>query len=200
MRITILTVPDCPHAALARERIEQALHGRAAMVEFVEVADETQAARHGMTGSPTVLIDGSDPFAVPGAVPSLSCRLYRAPDGRTEGHRAWPTCGGPCMSRRPTKTATAHPWTRRDEVAAAVSHPARPSRRPIDLPVVGHRRRPRHIHYVPPRQAHARRRASVREGRTTTHHSDHRIRRGGATVTVNQITVHQSPPRSNRAN
>nr|WSY58130.1 hypothetical protein OG999_27890 [Streptomyces sp. NBC_00886] len=85
MRITILTVPDCPHAALARERIEQALHGRAAMVEFVEVADETQAARHGMTGSPTVLIDGSDPFAVPGAVPSLSCRLYRAPDGRTEG-------------------------------------------------------------------------------------------------------------------
>ncbi|GAA2628289.1 organomercurial lyase [Streptomyces vastus] len=85
MLITVLTVPDCPHAPVARERIEQALEGRAAEMEFVEVADEAQAARLGMTGSPTVLIDGTDPFAVPGAAASVSCRLYRAPDGRTEG-------------------------------------------------------------------------------------------------------------------
>lgn len=85
MRITVLTVPDCPHAPLARERIDQALGGRSADVEMVEVADAAQAARLGMTGSPTIFIDGTDPFAVPGATASVSCRLYRGPDGRTEG-------------------------------------------------------------------------------------------------------------------
>jgi hypothetical protein len=29
-----------------------------------------------MTGSPTILADGTDPFARPGQHPSLSCRLY----------------------------------------------------------------------------------------------------------------------------
>ncbi|WP_427919065.1 hypothetical protein [Streptomyces sp. cg40] len=85
MRITLLTVPDCPNAPMARERIDQALAGRAAEVTVVEVSDETQAATLGMTGSPTVLIDGVDPFAVPGAVASVSCRLYRGTDGLTEG-------------------------------------------------------------------------------------------------------------------
>ncbi|WP_406464821.1 alkylmercury lyase family protein [Streptomyces sp. NBC_01622] len=85
MRITVLTVPDCPNAPLARERIEQVLDGRAARVEFVEVADEAQAAQLGMTGSPTVLIHGTDPFAAPGTAASVSCRLYRAPDGSAEG-------------------------------------------------------------------------------------------------------------------
>lgn len=35
-----------------------------------------------MTGSPTLLIDGTDPFAVPGQAPGLSCRLYRDETGR----------------------------------------------------------------------------------------------------------------------
>jgi hypothetical protein len=30
-----------------------------------------------MTGSPTLLADGADPFARPGQLPSVSCRLYR---------------------------------------------------------------------------------------------------------------------------
>ncbi|MGW2524972.1 hypothetical protein ACWC09_50130 [Streptomyces sp. NPDC001617] len=85
MRITVLTVPDCPHGPLARERIDQALDGRSAEVELVEVADEAEAARCGMTGSPTILIDDIDPFAVPGVLASVSCRLYRGPDGRAEG-------------------------------------------------------------------------------------------------------------------
>ncbi|GGN51233.1 hypothetical protein GCM10011579_006850 [Streptomyces albiflavescens] len=38
-----------------------------------------------MAGSPTVLIDGADLFAAPGTAASVSCRLYRSPDGRTEG-------------------------------------------------------------------------------------------------------------------
>ena len=32
-------------------------------------------------GSPTVLIDGQDPFASPGQWPSLACRIYQNPNG-----------------------------------------------------------------------------------------------------------------------
>ncbi|WP_275297597.1 organomercurial lyase [Streptomyces sp. CdTB01] len=85
MRITVLTVPECPNAHVVEGRLTRALDGRAADVERVEVGDPEQAARLGMTGSPTVLIDGVDPFGMPGTPASLSCRLYRGPDGRVEG-------------------------------------------------------------------------------------------------------------------
>ena len=38
--------------------------------------------RLGMTGSPTLLADGTDPFARPGLNPSISCRLYHDEQGR----------------------------------------------------------------------------------------------------------------------
>ncbi|GGT22543.1 organomercurial lyase [Streptomyces antibioticus] len=85
LRITVLTVPDCPNAPLALDRITAALDGREAEVELVELRDEAEAARWGMTGSPTVLVDGVDPFAVPGAPDSVSCRLYRDEEGRVGG-------------------------------------------------------------------------------------------------------------------
>ncbi|MDX2403964.1 alkylmercury lyase family protein [Streptomyces microflavus] len=85
MRITVLTVPGCPNAASAMERVRAALAGRAAEVELVEVHDQGQAAELGMNGSPTILLDGTDPFAPAGAVPSISCRLYRDADGTVAG-------------------------------------------------------------------------------------------------------------------
>jgi hypothetical protein len=85
MRITVLTVPECPNAALAMDRVTAALAGRAAQVELIEVNDQAQAVRLGMNGSPTILVDGADPFATEGTAPSLSCRLYRAPDGAVSG-------------------------------------------------------------------------------------------------------------------
>ncbi|WP_405798485.1 alkylmercury lyase [Streptomyces sp. NBC_01506] len=84
-RITVLTVPDCPNGPVARRRITAALAGRTAEVELVEVRDEAEAARRGMTGSPTILVAGVDPFARPGTPASVSCRLYRHPDGTTDG-------------------------------------------------------------------------------------------------------------------
>jgi hypothetical protein len=36
-----------------------------------------------MTGSPTLLLDGRDPFARAGQEPAISCRLYRDADGRS---------------------------------------------------------------------------------------------------------------------
>ncbi|MFD6888778.1 alkylmercury lyase family protein [Streptomyces sp. NPDC059957] len=85
MRIMILTVPDCPNVPLVRERITAALDGRTAQVELIEVRDEADAARWGMAGSPTVLLDGVDPFAAADAPASVSCRLYRDTGGRAEG-------------------------------------------------------------------------------------------------------------------
>ncbi|MET9969496.1 thioredoxin family protein [Streptomyces sp. NPDC006356] len=84
-RIKVLTVPDCPNAPLVRERIADALEGRAVPVEWIEVQDTDEAIRHGMTGSPTLLLNGIDPFATDGATPSLSCRIYRHVDGTTDG-------------------------------------------------------------------------------------------------------------------
>src|SRR6266849_3560693 len=85
MRITVLAVPDCPNARVAAGRIKAALAGRPASVELVEITGEAEAARLGMTGSPTILLDGADPFAAAGAVPSVSCRIYRGPDGAADG-------------------------------------------------------------------------------------------------------------------
>lgn len=87
MRITVLTVPDCPNGPVAQERVRAALAGRAAELVPVDVRNDEEAARWGMTGSPTVLLDGSDPFtqAGAGAAPSVSCRIYRHEDGTVDG-------------------------------------------------------------------------------------------------------------------
>ncbi|MFF9194251.1 alkylmercury lyase [Streptomyces sp. NPDC014779] len=84
-RVTVLTVPDCPNAPLIRRRLSEALEGRTVPVEWIEVDDPDEASRHGMTGSPTLLLDGADPFAQVDAPASLSCRLYRHLDGTVDG-------------------------------------------------------------------------------------------------------------------
>jgi hypothetical protein len=86
MHLTVLAVPGCPNAPVLRDRLAAALDDRADVsVSRQVISDETEAARWGVHGSPTLLIDGVDPFAVRGQPPSLSCRLYRDEHGRTSG-------------------------------------------------------------------------------------------------------------------
>jgi hypothetical protein len=86
MELTLLTVPACPNAAALEERLAAALVGYPpVVVRRREVADEREAAKAGMHGSPTLLIDGVDPFAQPGQATSLSCRLYRDAAGHLAG-------------------------------------------------------------------------------------------------------------------
>ncbi|MFC7216922.1 alkylmercury lyase [Streptomyces polyrhachis] len=85
MRITVLAVPGCANTGLALERVAAALAGRAAEVEVVEVRNGNQALALGMSGSPTILLDGVDPFPSDGGQPSVSCRLYRDADGAASG-------------------------------------------------------------------------------------------------------------------
>ena len=86
MRVLVLAVPDCPNARLLEERLAQVLEGRRdVLVSRLVIDDEQEAARHGMHGSPTILVDGRDPFAEPGQPATVSCRLYRDGDGRVDG-------------------------------------------------------------------------------------------------------------------
>jgi hypothetical protein len=83
VELTLLTVPACPNAAVFEERLAAALAAHpGATVRRREIADEREAAEAGMHGSPTLLVNGIDPFAAPGQAPSLSCRLYRDAEGR----------------------------------------------------------------------------------------------------------------------
>jgi hypothetical protein len=83
MELTVLTVPDCPNAAVFEERLAAALASHpGAVIRRRTITGEREAAEAGMHGSPTLLIDGADPFAAPGQPPSLSCRLYRDAAGR----------------------------------------------------------------------------------------------------------------------
>lgn len=86
MELQILSVPDCPNVAPLRQRLAEVLADRQDVSITVEVVDTPeQAARVGMHGSPTLLVDGIDPFIQPGQPPSLSCRLYRDENGAPAG-------------------------------------------------------------------------------------------------------------------
>jgi hypothetical protein len=86
MHLTLLAVPDCPNAPVLEERLAAVLAGRDGVSVSRElISDESEAARWGMHGSPTLLIDGTDPFAEQGQPASMSCRLYRDDDGRASG-------------------------------------------------------------------------------------------------------------------
>ena len=85
MEITIRHTPGCPNVAWARERLDEALREAGAEGEDIRtelVASTDDAERLGFQGSPTILIDGVDPFADPTLAPGLACRIYATPEGR----------------------------------------------------------------------------------------------------------------------
>ena len=86
MKLQVLHVSDCPNSAVLTGRLAELLDARGdVMVEHRVIRDEAEAAASGMTGSPTLLVDGTDPFAVVGQTPSLSCRLYIDEAGAVSG-------------------------------------------------------------------------------------------------------------------
>lgn len=86
MHLTVLAVAGCPNAAVLNDRLAAVLDGRPEVfVSNQVISDETEAAARGMHGSPTLLIEGTDPFAERGQPPGMSCRLYRDEDGHLCG-------------------------------------------------------------------------------------------------------------------
>ncbi|MFP3991190.1 organomercurial lyase [Streptomyces sp. E11-3] len=77
MELTVLAVPDCPTGQLLRERLAVVLADHPdTSLTWHETTDEREAVRRGMRGSPTLLVNGRDPFVRAGERASVSCRLY----------------------------------------------------------------------------------------------------------------------------
>jgi hypothetical protein len=79
MKLEVLHIVDCPNLPPLLERL-------AAVTDLpvtTRVIDsDKEAAELGMAGSPTLLINGVDPFAADDGDCGVSCRLYRDQDGR----------------------------------------------------------------------------------------------------------------------
>jgi hypothetical protein len=82
--VTLRYFDGCPSWQTADSRLRQALDGTGhgdVIVSYEKVDTPEDAERLGFIGSPTVLIDGTDPFAAPGALSGLACRVYTTPEG-----------------------------------------------------------------------------------------------------------------------
>jgi len=84
VEITLRYFSGCPSWQLAEARLREALAivGQPdAVVTLEEVNTPEDAVRLGFTGSPSILLDGRDPFADDSAPAGLACRVYATADG-----------------------------------------------------------------------------------------------------------------------
>lgn len=84
--MSLLYFDGCPNWHDAEQNLRAALAevGPRDVVVGKQLVDTVEEAeRVGFVGSPTILIDGADPFAPPHAAPGLSCRVYRTAAGFT---------------------------------------------------------------------------------------------------------------------
>lgn len=84
MNITLQYFDGCPNWRLAHQRLLEALqaagrHDERIAYERIETHEEADEA--GFRGSPTILVDGRDPFGDEDAPVGLSCRIYHTDAG-----------------------------------------------------------------------------------------------------------------------
>lgn len=82
--VELLVVPDCPSESGAVTMLGLAFQRvglTAQPVRTTVIASWQQAQERGFVGSPTILIDGVDPFGVPGQSPAVACRVYHTAAG-----------------------------------------------------------------------------------------------------------------------
>jgi hypothetical protein len=79
MQVTVLYFDGCPNWQTTDARLRQAitqLERSDIAVAHRRVFSAEEAEQLSFRGSPTILIDGRDPFADPDAPVGLSCRMY----------------------------------------------------------------------------------------------------------------------------
>jgi hypothetical protein len=83
VRVELLYFDGCPNWTVADERLTEALRtaGHAVSVERCRVETVEEAEDLGFLGSPTIRIDGTDPFASGAEQVGLACRVYATPAG-----------------------------------------------------------------------------------------------------------------------
>jgi hypothetical protein len=82
--VELLVVPDCPNGAAAAALVRAALTDvglPGVEVRTTVIDSQHEAERRRFAGSPTILIDGDDPFVDTGLAPALACRVYRSTGG-----------------------------------------------------------------------------------------------------------------------
>lgn len=83
MEIELLVVPDCHNEAAAESLITAAVAetGVNATIARTTIATQDEARQRNFVGSPTILLNGHDPFPVGEASVGLACRLYPTAEG-----------------------------------------------------------------------------------------------------------------------
>ena len=83
MHVTIMYFEGCPNWKEADARLRDSLvaTGIEAEVSYELVDTQEEAERLGFAGSPTVLLDGIDPFPAETRSFGLTCRVYRTEAG-----------------------------------------------------------------------------------------------------------------------
>jgi hypothetical protein len=83
MKVELLYFEGCPNWTLTEQRLRTALDlvGLPAGIEHCQVDSPEEAKRHQFAGSPSIRIDGKDPFHSASATFGLTCRIYSTPDG-----------------------------------------------------------------------------------------------------------------------
>lgn len=82
MNVTLLYFDECPHWMIADGHLRAlAAEDPEVMIErrIVDTVEEAEAAR--FRGSPSIIVDGVDPFGDPDEPVGLSCRMYQTPHG-----------------------------------------------------------------------------------------------------------------------
>jgi len=81
MDVEVLVVADCPNEGDAVALVRRALDDlglKRVPTRTRVVSSERDAEKLGFIGSPTIRIDGIDPFESPGMTAGLACRVYDA--------------------------------------------------------------------------------------------------------------------------
>jgi hypothetical protein len=83
MDIEILYFDDCPNWRFTNALVGQVADdlGLTPVIRQTRVESDEAAQRLSFRGSPTVLINGVDPWVNPDAPVGLSCRIYRTDSG-----------------------------------------------------------------------------------------------------------------------
>lgn len=82
MEVTLQYFDGCPNWKTAEKHLHKLVaEGWDLTVRRQRIEDHQTAEQCGFRGSPTVLIDGVDPFADKDAPIGLSCRIYRTEEG-----------------------------------------------------------------------------------------------------------------------
>lgn len=82
MRIVLQYFAGCPNWQTTRDHLATLVsEGLDASIEHEPIESHEEAVEKGFAGSPTVRVDGIDPFAEETAPAGLTCRIYQTEKG-----------------------------------------------------------------------------------------------------------------------